>query len=514
MFYSAQSNKVGSETKREYFLYARRSMDDDDHQQLSIPAQVEELKEFAHKENISLTDILVESKTAKEPGRKVFNSMLSRIESGEAGGILAWHPDRLARNAVDAGQIIHLLDKGLLIDLKFPNFWFQNSSQGIFMLSLAFGQSKYYVDSLSENTKRGLRQKVRNGIYPGTAPVGYINDLRTRTIVIDKEKAPIIKEAFELYSKGTYNQKTLSKFLYESGVKSKRFGHQMKIDRIRYILSNPIYYGNFRYNRELYEGKHTPIISKKLFDQVQEILSKRGWKKDLRKPHALPFAGFIKCGECGMTITAEVQTKYYKTINRRADYIYYRCSKKSRVHKCFQHYIRQELLIPRVNNLIKKFELPKGWDQKLMKLASKDERNESVSLERSKRELQGELAVVNQKIEKLLDAHLDNVITREEYTKKKEVLLSKKKTLEEKLTNLSKHNLVWLEPLKKFIKTLSAVPQIVEDNLNLEPKVEFLKYLGSNLTLKGWKSGWEGRKRVGGAQRRPDNSGNGAARGI
>lgn len=129
MFYSAQKEqKVSSETKR-YFLYARRSMDDDNHQQLSIPAQVDELKAFAHKENISLTDILVESKTAKEPGREIFNSMLSRIESGEAGGILAWHPDRLARNAVDAGHIIHLLDKGLLLDLKFPNFWFQNSSQ-------------------------------------------------------------------------------------------------------------------------------------------------------------------------------------------------------------------------------------------------------------------------------------------------------------------------------------------------------------------------------------------------
>jgi len=83
--------------------------------------------------------------------------------------------------------------------LKFPTFWFENTSQGKFMLSIAFGQSKYYVDNLSENTKQGLRQKVRRGEMPGLAPLGYINDVRTRTIVVDKRRAPLVVSAFELY---------------------------------------------------------------------------------------------------------------------------------------------------------------------------------------------------------------------------------------------------------------------------------------------------------------------------
>lgn len=113
--------------------------------------------------------------------------MMKEIETF-GGNILAWNPDRLARNSVDGGQIIYLLDTGKLASIKFPTFWCDNSSQGKFMLNMAFGQSKYYVDSLSENTKRGLRQKVRMGIFPSQAPVGYLNDSRTKNDCGGKEK--------------------------------------------------------------------------------------------------------------------------------------------------------------------------------------------------------------------------------------------------------------------------------------------------------------------------------------
>ncbi|MCD6402505.1 recombinase family protein, partial [bacterium] len=140
-----------------FFLYARKSTNEPDRQVLSIEAQITELKEFAKKENLEIVDIFIESQTAKEPGRSIFNETLSRIEKGEANGILAWHPDRLARNSVDGGRIIYLLDIGKIKELKFPTFWFEPTPQGKFMLNIAFGQSKYYLDNLSENTKRGLR---------------------------------------------------------------------------------------------------------------------------------------------------------------------------------------------------------------------------------------------------------------------------------------------------------------------------------------------------------------------
>ena len=171
-----------------YFIYARKSTEDKERQVLSIEAQLAELREFAKREGIKIVEEFIEKQSAKIPGRPIFNQMLKQIEKGEANGILAWHPDRLARNSVDGGRIIYLLDTGKLKFLKFPQFWFEDTPQGKFMLSIAFGQSKYYVDSLSENTKRGLRQKVRREEYPGVAPLGYINDVRTKTIVVDKKK--------------------------------------------------------------------------------------------------------------------------------------------------------------------------------------------------------------------------------------------------------------------------------------------------------------------------------------
>ncbi|MBU3922668.1 recombinase family protein, partial [Patescibacteria group bacterium] len=143
-----------------YFLYIRKSTDEDDRQILSLEAQEIELKELAEKEHLIIVDTFKESQTAKEPGRPIFNNMLDRIEKGEAEGILAWHPDRLARNSVDGGKIIFLVDSEKIKALKFPTFWFEATPQGKFMLSIAFGQSKYFVDNLSENTKRGLRQKL------------------------------------------------------------------------------------------------------------------------------------------------------------------------------------------------------------------------------------------------------------------------------------------------------------------------------------------------------------------
>ena len=167
-----------------YIAYCRKSTDEKDRQVLSIESQIEELKEFAKKENLEVVEFVTEAKTAKEPGREKFNEIIKRIQKGEIQGILAWHPDRLARNSIDGGRIIYLLDTEKLQDLKFPTFWFENTPQGKFMLSIAFGQSKYYIDNLSENIKRGVRQKLRRGEWPLKAPYGYLNEVKQRNIVI------------------------------------------------------------------------------------------------------------------------------------------------------------------------------------------------------------------------------------------------------------------------------------------------------------------------------------------
>ena len=299
-----------------FFIYARKSTDVEDMQILSIEAQVNELRELAKKEGLEIVDELIEKKSAKVPGRLIFNSMLDDIEKGRANGIISWHPDRLARNSVDGGRIIYLIDRGMLSALKFNTFWFEPTPQGKFMLSIAFSQSKYYVDSLSENTKRGLRQKARNGYSPSVAPIGYLNDIRSKTVVINKKIGPIIKEAFEYYCNGNVLMGEVSDFLAKKGIFRPNTSKSLRIDRIKKILTNSYYYGQFVYAGEVYDGRHSPIISKQLFDKVQEVLKTRNhqWRETKIQKVFKPFLGLLRCGECGMMITGDFKNKYYKFI--------------------------------------------------------------------------------------------------------------------------------------------------------------------------------------------------------
>ena len=129
--------------KPKYFLYARKSTEDNDHQIMSIEAQLFELREYARRENVEILAEFTEAKSAKKPGREMFAAMISEIEKMDGAGILAWHPDRLARNSVDGGKVIYLVDTQKIVSLRFPTFWFEPTPQGLFMLQVAFGQSKY-----------------------------------------------------------------------------------------------------------------------------------------------------------------------------------------------------------------------------------------------------------------------------------------------------------------------------------------------------------------------------------
>ena len=208
------------QSNQKFFIYTRKSTDDKDRQVRSIADQLSELKDLALKEQLEVVDVFVEKQTAKIPGRPVFNEMVARMEAGEASGILAWHPDRLARNSVDGGKIIYLVDTGVIVEMKFPTFWFDPTPQGKFMLSIAFSQSKYYVDNLSENIKRGHRNKVKEGIWPQMSPIGYVNE-KGKGIVPHPELSILVKKTFEAYATGNFTLREVRDKFNALGLKRK-----------------------------------------------------------------------------------------------------------------------------------------------------------------------------------------------------------------------------------------------------------------------------------------------------
>ena len=467
--------------KQKYILYARKSTDVEDKQVLSIEAQVTELRTFAKNEGLEIVDEVIEKKSAKNPGRVIFGEMLKRIEKGEVNGIVSWHPDRLARNSVDGGQIVYLLDIGKLESLKFPSHWFENTPQGKFTLSMAFVQSKYYVDSLSENTKRGLRQKVRNGIFPSLAPIGYINDSRTKTIVVERKKAKTLKRMFEKYAKGNQRLEDISHFLAKAGIVS-RSGKPISKTRVAFVLANPFYVGLFKYGGEIYEGKHEPIIAKKLFDEVQEVLKQRGQPERKAKNEPQAYCGLIRCTSCGMMITGEHKFKRQKNGNVH-EYTYYRCTKKNKSIRCPESAVRQHEMDRQLSSLIKKVTLPKDWAEELTRLADEEFKNSAKSLTDDVKEREEKIQKLSLRLERLLDGFLEQDIEKEVYRKEKAKLLSKKKSLQGEIQSLSHRQNDWLEPFQEWLKTAQTVDKIAGCNDFFAKKVVAKEIFGSNLSL-------------------------------
>ena len=469
------------QSQQTYFIYARKSTDVEDKQVLSIEAQLVELRAYARNENLVIVDEFVEKKSAKILGRKVFGDMLIRIENGEANGIIAWHPDRLARNSVDGGQIVYLLDQTHLNSLKFPTFWFENTSQGKFMLSIAFGQSKYYVDNLSENTKRGLRQKVRRGEYPSIAPIGYINDVRTKTIVVDKRRKPFVIAAFEMYAEGNQRLQDIADYLKDNGIMT-RGKKPLHKDQIKRLLTNPFYYGHFRYLAEVHEGKHKAIIEKRLFDQVQTVIAKRCHRqKGTTAPQV--FCGLLSCGACNMAITAEKKVKHQKNGNVH-EYVYYRCTRKSKTIRCAEPAITEPELAAQLSDILQGYAMPSDWAAELEKMLAEDERKLTQTSGVFVASAQTRLANLQGKLQRLLDSYLDQDIDRMTYKEKQYELMSDKKSLEEQISKLTLAAGSWVEPMRQWLKTAVLLRKTAKNGSFAEIKQAFAQIEGLNLSLK------------------------------
>ncbi len=443
----------------QFFLYARKSTDAEDRQVLSIEAQLAEIRLYAERERLLIKREFVESMTAKQPGRPIFNDMIARLERGEADGIVTWHPDRLARNSIDGGRVVYLLDIGHIKFLKCPTFWFENTPQGKFMLNIAFGQSKYFIDNLSENVKRGIRQKLRRGEWPSFSPIGYVADPKSRQLIVDPVKGPGVRKLFEAHASGKHTLKDLQQLSAPWGLVSRK-GRPLPVSLVQHILNNTFYYGLMRFKGELYPGIHEPLISKDLFERVQEMLVRKGRPHKYRK-HDFPLLGLAQCATCGCSVTAERQKGHH----------YYRCTKKR--GECPEPYVREEVLADQIRAGIDRVALPSDMFQKLLAAWAQERTEVNQPIARLKTELAERLPALQGKLDRLLDARLDGLIEKSEYQSKKEALLKEKIVLEEKLRQWERGAIGWLEPCREFLEAAHGARQRAASE-NLASRRDFL----------------------------------------
>ena len=457
-----------------YYLYTRKSTEDDDHQIMSIEAQLFELREYARRENLEILEEFTESKSAKKPGREIFAELMEKIESSDGVGILAWHPDRLARNSVDGGKIIYLVDTKKIVSLKFPTFWFEPTPQGLFMLQVAFGQSKYYTDNLSENINRGFRQKIRRGEWPTKAPFGYTNNFRTRTIEPHPFQSKVIVRAFEEFATGKYTYESLADFMLELGVETKNRTPLGKASIWR-MLSNRAYLGFTKHKGEYFEGSFEAIMTPALFQAVQTVLKRKAHSRKSKQGLNFPLTGLFTCGQCGCAITA------CNVVNRHGKlFRYYRCTRKK--GDCRQGTLQEKYFAGQIKQELQKIAVGGVWTDKMLEQVSVWEKEENSSSQNSVQNLKNSLSEIQDKLNRLVSAYIDQEIPKEIYLAKKEELLERKLMLSQGLKDLGHEGAIWIKPLREWIFALKKATSVASSD-NLSELGQIVQRVGLNPTF-------------------------------
>ncbi len=345
--------------KVKYVLYARKSTESEERQILSIDSQVKEMFQIAEREGLEIAEVRRESHSAKATGqRSVFNEIINDIRLGKFNGILTWAPDRLSRNAGDLGKLVDLMDEKLLLEIRTFGQRFTDSPNEKFLLMILGSQAKLENDNRGVNVRRGLRTRCEMGLRPGVAPTGYLNEKhmdRRCQAIIDPERGPIIRQVFEKVAGGWSGRKVYHWLKFDLNFKTKG-NKNLSLSNVYLILQNPFYHGIFEYptkSGNWYTGKHKPLITREVFDKVQENIRRDHVVRSEIKEFA--FTKLITCGSCGSGITAE--EKYKKLLDgTTARYIYYGCTRSRDMH-CKNGYIREDELIDQLVKVIDQMDI-------------------------------------------------------------------------------------------------------------------------------------------------------------
>ncbi len=478
-----------------YFLYARKSSESEDRQMASIEDQISEVSKIAQELGLHVVKIYSESKSAKAPGRKAFNEMLVAIEKGEADGILCWKLNRLARNPVDGGKISWMLQQNIIKHIQCYGRDYK-PSDNVLMMQVELGMANQFVKDLSIDVKRGIRNKAQRGWCPASQlPVGYIHNKNKKDrdieIIPDGKTFYLIQKIWKLLLTENYSIADICRKARNIGIDENILSSRTSFYR---LFRNEFYCGYFycrdkNGNKKRYKGKHKTMISEKEFQRVQYILDGDKTNARLNK-HNHPYRGFIKCGECGCSITAErkkqaictnCKTKFsclYKQECSKCgtsisqmnnptimDMTYYRCTKRKGF--CSQKFVRQDDLEYQIFEILKSIELPEEFYlflvNELKEFNEKDIKQiQKISF------LKKRISELKNRITKLTLMRADNEISSQEFQRIKSESMGKIKDYEKELGNilfLSNH---WIAITQKYLSFTQNVIETFKNGDNLQ----------------------------------------------
>lgn len=479
--------------KLRYEAYMRKSSESSERQSLSIPAQKDELKKAFP--DLNIVRWTEESRSAYEAdNRPKFKAMLERIRKGEIDGVIAWKPNRLSRNALDGGVIIHYLNKGYIKDLQFASYTFEKTPNGIKQLQYELADSQYYSANLSVDVGRGNAAKRKRGWLTTANLCGYLNaqnpnieeDPTESITVIDPERFPLIRKAWDLLLTGEYSVPMIQDIMNNQwGFRMRKTRHRggngISRTSLYHIFTNVRYAGKIPdpQTGELHDAKYPAMITVEEFNRAQDILGRRG-KPHITEKRDFPFKGIAICGECGCSITAEVKKRPYRT------YTYYHCTHKKKGVKCHQPSIEEHELVRQLDEFFSHYTIRKEFEE--WGLEALKTMNEKESTEREDRisNLSTLLKKAEKRADSLIDMRADGEINGEEFSEKKARVDQEIANLREQLNGQLDDGKDWRKAMEKTLDILFNGRRRFE-NGDAFVKREVMQSLGSNIVIKDGK---------------------------
>lgn len=432
-----------------YIGYARKSSEEDSKQVQSLDTQKRILQDYALKESLEVVEYIFESKSARTDGnRPLFTSMLERIKSGEADAILVVHPDRLARNMIELGMITKLKQLGFLKEIRTPMSSYSTTAD-LFKLELEGTFASQYSRDLSDKVNAGIKSKLLRGEYLSQAPLGYVNT--PQGIIPDSARAPYIKQAFKRYAVGDISLKSLSNELYEQGFRTKggRKAYRSVIER---MLKNRVYYGVLFHKGVLYPATHEPLVSKELFDSVQDVLVGRNRSK--KQKNDFLYRDYLYCHVCGCKMTATT---------KKGKYNYYYCTNGK--GNCEEHtkYIEEKNLHKKFLPVFEAINLDEELATLSLEIYAEELKNQSSLQEKIQESVQEQIRGIEKKLEKSKQLYLNELSTLEEYKKDKQDFENQKVDLQLALRQKGQSAQTTLELLQQFKKYACTMQKMFEE---------------------------------------------------
>jgi site-specific DNA recombinase len=460
------------------FAYIRVSTQKQGSEGASLPEQKDSITNYCKRNNLCVIKWYEETETAAKRGRKQFSEMMRLVKKGKAQALVFHKIDRSTRNLFEWAEVSSLPEIG--IDVHYSHEPVDlTTTHGRTAADVAAVFASAYIRNLREEVKKGIQGRLKQGFYPFRAPVGYIDNGKAKLKTIDPIKGPLVKKLFEKYASGDFTQKEILALAEKLGL-SGVAGNVIKKSTLSFVLHNPFYMGLIKIKRsgETFSGAHIPLIEPKLFRQVQAVLDGRLVPKKTREKYL--FQKMLKCQSCGYHLIAE----------RQKGHVYYRC------HECPGTCLREYMVEDTIKKSLKKANLNDSERAALQDDIQMVLGGESLAKKEAQRVLRLQVSNLNQRLEKLTDAYLEGMLTKEEYEGRKEKLFTERMDKEAQMAILGEDNRQFEGDMQNYLELAISMPDryITE---NVSEKRDLLKLVTSNIfishktVMPQWRSGFQ-----------------------